>query len=229
MTVVKGTNYALRVLAGLAVLICSPRFYAQVPYEPKSGGCPEIVVTGPSGVSTPGELIGFIVEVSPEPASNLSYHWSTSSGEVNEGQSTKGIGVRYLMEMRGMTLTATVKVSGLPSHCGDSASENTPLIWDTGPEVISEFWIPITSIHQRNLRRVAAEVKSRPYDQIYIIEYFPSGTSDRSIKLKKSKIMAFLVKTLKVYGPAITIVTAEGDHPHTRIFLIPPGANNPTP
>lgn len=229
MAVARIFKYAGEVIVILAVLVFGRGSYAQNSEVPIASDCPEIIVIGPSGVSTPGGLIRFIVELSPEPTSNLTYHWRTSAGKVDEGQSTKSIGVRYLLEMRGTSLSATVKVSGLPSQCNDSASELTPLIWDPGPELIAEFSIPITTIHQRNLRKVADEQKNDPNGQIYIIEYFPPGTSERAINLKKNKILTFMVKTLKVDGPAITIVTSEADRRFTRIYRVPPGADNPMP
>ncbi len=229
MTVTRTFKYTVGVLAILVLLVFGRGSYAQNSDVPKVSDCPEIIVIGPSGVSTPGSLIRFVIELSPEPTSNLTYHWSTSAGKVDEGQSTKSIGVRYLMEMRGTSLIATVKVSGLPSQCKDSASDAAELIWDPGPELIAEFSISITTIHRRNLRKVADEQKNDPNGQIYIIEYFPPGTTERAINLKKNKILTFMVKTLKVDGPAITIVTSEADRRFTRIYRVPPGANNPTP
>lgn len=222
-------KYAVAVSAILVVVVSAYESFAQPSEVHKASECPEIIVTGPSGVSTPGDLIRFFVELKPEPKLNLLYEWSTSAGKVNEGQSTKSIGVRYLMEMRGTSLIATVKVSGLPSECKDSGSDVAPLTWDPGPELLSEFSISIARIHHQNLRKAADEQKNDPNVQIYIIEYFRPGTSVRSINLKKNKIMTFMVKTLKIYGPAVTIVTAEAYRPYTRIYCVPPGASNPMP
>lgn len=229
MSASRRVKYWVEMLIILGIFICVPGSYAQNSEEPNVDGCPQITVRGPAGIPELGELIWFDVELSPEPRSNLTYYWATNTGKINEGQSTKRVGVRYLMEMRGTTLVATVKISGLPPNCGDAASEDTPLIWEPVPELMSEFSIPIASIHQRNLRAAANEQKSNPNDQIYIIEYFPPGISERSIRLKKNKIMAFMVKTLKVDGLAVRIVTAEADRPLTRIYVIPPGVENPIP
>jgi len=229
MTEWTGIRTSVILLGILVVLVCEVESRAQIPDELKLTGCPQVQVVGPAGVTNPGDMAWFVVVVSPEPKSELKFHWTVSAGTVNEGQSARKIGVRYLMEMRGTTLTATVNVEGLPSQCRNSASDSAPLIWDPGPELISEFSVPIGSINTNQLKIAAAELNQNPNSQMYIIEYFPPSTSEPSKKRKKERIRSFMAGTLKFDVSRITIVTSEADSPTTKIYRIPPGASNPNP
>ena len=132
------------------------------------------------------------------------------------------------MEMWG-SLAATVEISGLPDHCPTSASASGGFTIDPGPELLSQYSIPVGSIHTRNLKAATRKRRDHPNNQIYIVEYFPAGVSEKAMRRKKSRIMAYMVDFLKVYGPSVTIVTFEADRLLTKIYLIPPGVSDPTP
>jgi hypothetical protein len=202
---------------------------AQSTEVPKANGCPVTSVTGPAGLHKPGDMIWFEVSVTPETLPNLSYRWTVNEGQINEGQSSKKIGVRYLDEMRATTLTATVEVGGIPDNCERSASESAPLVWEPVVVLISDFSVPIGTINPTKLREAAIEYAKWPNDQMYIIEYFPPGTTERAVKRKRDKIMAFMVGVMKMYGPSVTIVDGEAGKPMTKIYRVPHGTPNPTP
>ena len=229
VTMVACVRFSKVVLVSLLAFLLAFIANAQNAEVSKPSDCPQISVVGPAGVSMPGELIWFRVNLNPEPTSELKFHWTTDAGQVDEGQSTKRIGVRYLMGMRGTTLTATVKIEGLTSHCQNMASDGAPLIWDPGPELLSEFSVPLASIHIRYLRAAAAELVRNPNNQMYIIEYFPPRTSESSKTRKRNRIRSFMGDTLRFDVSRITIVTSEADRPLTKIYRIPPGAANPNP
>ncbi|PYS89389.1 MAG: hypothetical protein DMF62_07355 [Acidobacteria bacterium] len=171
----------------------------------------------------------FTVSVDPEPTTDLKFHWTTNVGQVTVGQSTRKIGVRSLMEMYGRSATATVKIEGLPNQCPNMASESALLEILLTAVLLDEFSSSINSISIRYLKAAAAELNRNPNNQMYIIEYFPPGTSEVSKKRKKDKIKSFMATTLKFDVDRITIITAEADKPRTKIYRIPPGASNPNP
>lgn len=216
-------------LAGFGCILFGVDSAAQSAEPSKSSDCPKITVVGPAGVSEPGDMIWFEATLEPEPNSSIKFNWTASAGKVDEGQSTKKIGVRYLMDMRGTTLVATVEVKGLPKECAVFASEAAPLTWDPRPELLSEFTVPIASIHKQNLRSAAADLNRNPNSQMFIVEYFPKGTNATIIERKHDQIMTYMTRTVKFDGSRITLVTAVSERTHTKIYRVPPGADNPNP
>ena len=208
--------------------VCSASLIAQDPNALKLNDCPKILVIGPAGVFQPGDTIAFAVSIDPEPTVSLKLHWMTNGGKIIDGQSTRKIRVRYEME-RGLALLTTVKIEGLPIHCANTASEVTPYEAIPEPELVSQFYAPITTINRKNLENAAELLNRYPNNQLYIIEYFPPGTSEASIKRKREKINVFMAKTVKFDVDRITFVAANAARSLTKIYRIPPGAANPTP
>ncbi len=215
--------------AAFVMSICCADIDAEKGEDGSIGTCPAIIVTEPAGALQPGELIRFDVSLVPEKSEKLKFYWTTDKGRVNEGQSTRHIGIRYLMEMRGTSVTATVKIEGLADHCPNSASGSAGLTWDPVPELLADFSVPVSSINRKSLRTAAEELVKNPHSQMYIIEYFPHATTKASSRRKTKMVMTFFTETLKFDGSRVTIVFSEADRPRTRIFRIPPGSDNPTP
>jgi hypothetical protein len=217
-----------RLLGVLSLLICGVELRAQSTDTPKDNGCPTISVTGPAGIPYPGEMVWFEVSLMPEPLSKILYRWRVDKGRIEKGHDTKRIGVRYSVEMHG-NLTATVDIEGLPKNCWVTASETLNFSIDPSAILISEFSVPIASIHTKNLQEAAIELDKNPNNQMYIVEYFPIGTSESVIKRKKEKILAFMTGKLKFDGSRITLVTEQDGKPRTKIYRLPPGVANPIP
>lgn len=204
---------------------------AQSAEAPKQPGCPTISVLGPSGVTAPDDMAWFEVSITPDASPNLTYFWKLDRGQVNEGQATKRIAVRYTRELRGTTVTATVEVNGLPSGCSNTASESAPLTYCPDFVLLSEFSVPITSVDTKSLKIAATELTQDPNSQLYIIEYFPDTASKAAVKRKLDLVVNHMVRSLKFDRSRITMVVGEsGDgRPRTKIYQIPPGAANPNP
>ncbi len=218
-------------LVVLVVLICYIDTRTQ-DQEAKQTVCPTIMVSGPAGIPMPGDIIWFEVSVTPESFPNLTYNWEFNKAQITEGQSTKRIGVLYPREMPGSSLTATITILGLPKNCPNSVSENLS-ICDALPVplLISDFSNPVASINRPKLAAAAKELLGNPNNQLYIIEYFPSSASRAAVKRKLDLVVDHMIRSLKFDRSRMTIAVAESEdeRPRTKVYRIPPGADNPTP
>src|SRR5687768_13986812 len=97
--------------AALIVLAACMSLTAQ-----QTTSCPHVTITGPAGVTAPGETATYQVSVnlSENQKLQLEYVWSTTAGEIVRGQGTTSIEVRREL---GRTMVATVEVRGLPEGC----------------------------------------------------------------------------------------------------------------
>lgn len=217
------------VLAALVMLVCSEGTNAQRAADSNNAECPVITVTGPAGVAQPGDLIWFDVSLSPEQPKKLKFYWTTNQGRVNEGRPASRISVKYLTEMRGTELIVTVKVTGLPPNCPDSASASHPLIWEPEPLLIADFSVPVSAVGRKNLRVAADVLAKNPNSQMYIIEYFRPQTSEALKRRKANSIMKFFTEVVKFDRDRVNIVFAEALRVRSKIYQVPPGSDNPTP
>jgi hypothetical protein len=98
--------------------------------------CPAISITGPAGITSPGETMTFTTY---EPMGlNIIYKWSVSKGgRIESGQGTPSIKVLMSTNLNISNITATVELSGLDATCPYTASETAfisqgdPLVLDT--------------------------------------------------------------------------------------------------
>lgn len=209
-------------------LVCAVHVGAQSTEQTTPDDCPKVSVYGPAGVVQPSEIIAFVVSIKPEPTVELKFHWTTNAGTIIEGQSTRRIRIRYEREL-GTASTAAVKIEGLPAACATAASETIMTLVHGEPEIVATFAGSATSIDRKNLETAASVLDRFPNYKMYIIEYFPAGTSLKAIKRKQDMVMAFMTRTLKFDSSRITFVAAEAERPLTRIYRIPPGVSNPNP
>lgn len=91
--------------------------------QPATSNCPEIVVTGPSGVTKAGDPMTFTASIRHSLPDKAGYDWSVSSGMIESGQGTATIKVQTTKDMAGSNVTAMVKIRGVGVGCADTASE----------------------------------------------------------------------------------------------------------
>ncbi len=209
---------------------------AQNTEDPKANDCPQIGVMTMAGIPNIGGMVWFELLGIPDTIPGLTYKWTVNMGSVDQGQSSKHIKVRYLEEMLGRRLTATVTISGLPEKCPNTASESLSV---SGPHyvwvLLSKYSVPTNLVHKKNLKVGVTELMKNDYvsthSQLYIIEYFPDGTNQATIRRKRDLVMDHLVRVLKFDRSRVTIVTAESpdNKPYTKIYSVPPGSDNPLP
>jgi hypothetical protein len=188
--------------------------------------CATLSVSGPAGVTNPGDTMTFTANVSGGPA--VTYNWTVSAGTIESGQGTPSIVVRTARENAGQTITATVTLGGQDPacNCPSTASESGPVQPVPEPVLVDQFGaLPNDDIRGR-LDNFFQELSNNPNNQGYIINY---GT-DREITARERLITNHI--TFRNFDRSrITLVRGgdKGTGPETRLYRIPPGATNPNP
>lgn len=188
--------------------------------------CPSLSVSGPAGVTEPGQTMTFTANVSGGP--DVTYNWTVSSGTIESGQGTPSIVVRTSDADAGTNIRATVTLGGTDPacNCPREASESGPVAAPTTSELVDEFGaLPNDDIRGR-LDNFFTVLNNNPNNQGYIINY---GT-DRQITARERLITNHI--TLRGFDRSrITLVRGgdTGAGPNTRLYRVPPGAANPNP
>ena len=214
----------------IALLVCVST-YAQVEPKPSPGNdCPSMSVTGPAGIVEPGETGMYVVELIGKVPPGITFKWSLSEGGISEGQGTRSIKVVFPEQKGGVSSsTATVEVVGLSPGCPNTASETYSIVIDYIPMLLDEFSIGPSMVNKKALAAAADDLSKNANNQLYIIEYFRAGTSKKSVEKKLAMIRAYMTRSLKFDGSRITIITDVAHAPLTKIYRVPPGADNPAP
>jgi PKD-like domain len=187
--------------------------------------CPTVTVTGPSGLTNPGETMTFTANGgNPE----TTYNWSVSAGTIESGQGTPSITVSTTPDMAGSNVTATVTLGGAPEgcNCPTTASETAGLPAKLEAVPVDEFGDLRPDDVKARLDALFAELGNNPNDQGYIINY---GTA-RQIAARE-KIITTHIRFRRFDASRITIVRGgdTGAGINTKLFRVPAGAENPAP
>jgi hypothetical protein len=191
--------------------------------------CPSISVTGPAGVTPPGQSMTFTANISG--GDGLSINWTVSGGgTIVAGQGTRSIVVATSANDAGRTITATVQLSGFDpvcESCPSTASESAPVADVPEPILVDEFGRLSNDEIRAKLDFFFAELANNPSDMGYIINY---GTS-REIAARERLIINH-INFRRFDRTRITIVSG-GSSPtgqvNTRLYRVPIGADNPNP
>jgi hypothetical protein len=189
--------------------------------------CATLSVTGPAGVTVPGDAMTFTANASGGQAPT-NYNWTVSSGTIESGQGTPSITVRTDASMAGGNVTATVDIGpGQPGcNCVTTAQETAPVEARPTAVLIDQFGkLPNDEIRGR-LDTFFAELQNNPNNQGYIINY---GT-DKEIAARE-KLITNHIAFRNFDRSRITLVRGgnTGEGPSTKLYRIPPTAENPAP
>lgn len=177
----------------------------------------------------PGEAVKFVVEIVGSAPETAQYRWSVDKGEIVEGQGTPTLTTTY-RETSEVKITATVEVFGLPKGCPNVASETFGIaICYTNPILVEEGSVASTKIDKIKLDHLVSELAKYPGAIIYIIEYFPPKTAQSRVNRKSQTITEYLSKSKGIDPNRIKVVADVMDKVLTRYYLVPPGADFPTP
>ncbi len=190
--------------------------------------CASISVTGPAGITAPGNTMTFTASVTGGTADNMTYNWTVDSGTIESGQGTPSIVVATDSSMAGSTVTATVDIGGqAPScNCPTTASDTGVVAENPEPTQIDEFGkLPNDEVRGR-IDNMFVILSNNPDAQGYIINY---GT-DREIAARE-KLIQNHINFRKYDRSRVTMV--RGGNPdgvqNTKVYTVPPGAENPIP
>jgi len=184
--------------------------------------CSPISVSGPSGVTNPGDTMTFTASVSGD----VTYNWTVSDGTIESGQGTPSITVRTTSGMAGSNVTATVTVGGLCAECPNSASETAGVATRPTPNQVDEFGKATDDDVKARVDGFYTTLGNNPSAQGYIINY-GSATEIRKRRAQITKAINF-----RKYDPSrVTFVDGpdNGTGVNTKFYIVPAGADNPTP
>lgn len=195
---------------------------AQIP----ENNCPKIAVIGPSGVTRAGDALTFTANVGASDRNNkLEYSWTVSAGTIESGQGTSGINVRSTPEMGNTMITATVKVSGLPEDCVNTAYE------EAGIEAIIDHTLPDSfgNLSKSDIRARIDNIYIRPQnspDLKCIIVVGFNKNDPRSFKVRYLKKFLDAILSLKKDPARVKFQIKEGESElNTEIWLFGPETN----
>ncbi|MGB7210633.1 MAG: hypothetical protein WBD27_18400 [Pyrinomonadaceae bacterium] len=188
--------------------------------------CAELSVSGPAGITEPGSTMTFTANVSGGSQSNVTYNWTVSAGTIESGQGTPSIVVATTREMANSSVTATVNLGGLCESCRKEASEVGGIADLPKAEQVDEFGKLANDEIRGRLDTFFATLANNPNDQGYIINY---GT-DKEIAARE-KLITNHINFRKFARDRITLVRGgdTGSGVNTKLYRIPPGADNPAP
>ncbi|MFM9903939.1 MAG: hypothetical protein ACKVQJ_05130 [Pyrinomonadaceae bacterium] len=186
--------------------------------------CPTLSVNGPSGVTSPGSPMTFTANVSGG-TGDPTYNWSVSAGTISGGQGTSSITVDTT-GLAGKNVTATVEIGGLCAECTRTASETAGVADRPVPNLVDEFGKAVDDIVKGRVDTFFIALNNDPNARGYIINY---GTP-AEIKKRRAQIMK-AINFRKYDVSRITFVDGpnNGTGINTKFYLVPAGADNPTP
>jgi hypothetical protein len=189
--------------------------------------CPTLSVTGPAGITDQGGLMTFTANVSGGTAQTITYNWNVDAGTIESGQGTPSISV--MAPSDGTTnVEATVTITlDVDCDCPKSASANGPVTAPTEAILVDEFG-PLSNDDIRvRLDNFFTELSNNPNNQGYIINY---GT-DRQIAARERLITNHIA--FRGFDRSRITLVSGGASPdgeqRTKLYRIPPGAENPAP
>lgn len=185
--------------------------------------CPKISLE--SNTTTPNEenFIVYTVSMSSEANQyNIRYNWTVRFGSIVSGNETSSVKVK----VDENSLYINVQITGLPAQCSNTASESF-VIDPPYPIQFDEFSISTTRINKASLNSLAAELQNNPGANVYIFENFRSNVSQKLIKQKIQKTIAYLSETNGINKDRITILYKRKRENLTKIFIVLVGATPP--
>lgn len=181
--------------------------------------CPQISMSGPSGVPNPGDSITFTAQVDTGGKElKIEYVWSISAGEITSGQGTDTITVKA----PNGSLTTTVEIKGLPEGCSSTFSEAVQWCGRLPqPELIETFRGAITAKDKARIEKLRSVMWNDPNAQY---RFFVAGKDNAQIRANVQTIIKYLRFPEDV---RVTFVQIAPGSEVTGFWRIPVGADDP--
>ncbi len=127
-----------------------------------------------------------------------------------------------------MGLIATVEIKGLPENCPNAFSEQVEYLPRPSSFLLDEFGNFSNNKVKARIEAMYIKLRDEPNSQGYIINY---GT-DNEIAARENQIRK-AIDFLKYDSSRVTLVRG-GANPNgvgvfTKVWIVPPGADNPQP
>jgi hypothetical protein len=188
--------------------------------------CGTLDVTGPTGVTSPGDSITFTANVTG--GATVTYDWTVSAGTIESGQGTPTITVSTTPEMANSNVTATVNLGGTDPacNCKTTDSETAGIAGGPEPRQVDEFGKQVDDEVKARIDAFYIELNNDPNAKGYIVNY---GT-DKEIAKREAQIKK-AIRFRKYDESRITMVSGgdTGAGVNTKLYVVPAGADVPTP
>jgi len=203
----------------LLLATCSLSITAQT----AENNCPKIAVVGPSGVTLAGDAVTFTANVGSSDRNNkLGYNWTVSAGTIESGQGTASINVRGTQDLGNTTITATVKVSGLPADCADTVYEEAGIYANIDPDSADSFGNLSKSDIRARIDNTYIRLQNIPDLKCIIFIRF-NKNEPRSFKIRYLKNILDAILSLKKDPARVRFNITEGESElDTQIWLFYP-------
>ncbi|MFN0141790.1 MAG: hypothetical protein ACKVQW_17080 [Pyrinomonadaceae bacterium] len=188
--------------------------------------CVSIGVSGPSGITNPGDSMTFTANVGG--GGDYTYNWTVSNGTITSGQGTSSITVATTKGMAGQNVTASVSVGGLCPECPREASETAGVAPPIPVTQIDEFGKAPDDDVKARVDGLYTQLNNNPTAQGYIINY---GTAAEIAK-RRAQIMKAINRPGTGYDASrVTFIDGPntGTGINTKFYIVPAGADVPQP
>lgn len=194
--------------------------------------CPTISVTSPSGIIPIGDSMTFTANLSGGSYDKISYEWIISSGTLTSGQNTSTITVATDADLAGQTITATVKIIGLPQECKNEASASGEIVsppLNNGCILTRNTYYGKISWRDEKeiLENVAFELKNDTSAVAYFIVRNKSKNRSQIIKLRETKVRKYLFDKFKIAKNRIKFIDGGEDEDEIQIVIVPKSMLSP--
>lgn len=210
------------IFATILCLVFSFSVFAQNERSP----CPTIEVVG--GGINPDETMSFSVKVGDEAKNlNLEYKWTVSQGKIIEGQGTPSVKIDTT-GLSDVNITANIEIKGLPENCAKTDSEIGSVIICYREILFDQYGKLSANKIKERIQNLYNELGNNPNSQGYIINY---GT-DKEIAIREKQITK--ASSLVRLDPIRLTIVSGGSNPNgagvwTKVWIVPPGTDNPQP
>lgn len=217
----------MKCLSAIAFVFAVAAFAAaQTKSEPSPSECPSISITAPAGVPNPNEPLYYFLDIKGELPEGAEIVWTTSSGQILTGQGTNKIGIYNAEDTE---LKVSVEISGLPKQCPNTASEQANWVIDLTSRQLVEIDNEGFRLDKDAVKSAIETAQENPDDFLFFIQYYRYDTDAFRLRQLEQELKEYLTKELKIKDPFFKFVTKQADKPLMKIYLVPPGAEDPNP
>jgi hypothetical protein len=193
--------------------------------------CPSIstVSASPDRVKV-GETVTFTASVNtPSGATEPSYNWSVSSGEIVSGQGSNVIMVRAT---NSGDLTATVELGNVAPECPRAGSATALVEQPPISRLIDEYGKELPNKSKQRLDALAIELQNNPGSRGVIIAW--GGNTKSATRIAQRRLdfaIKYLTENRGIERSRLTPINAgaSSSGEWTQLWFVPAGAEDPTP
>ncbi len=187
--------------------------------------CPAVQIGSPSRTAKRGETIKYAARVNNTVSlSPLQYNWTVSPDTVFAGQGGHEI---EFERPSGDILNVRLEVVGLPPHCNRNAAVSTRFNPSPRAFRLDQFIGPLTTISDRQLKRIADVVRRQPTSQLFVVLEYNSDETELAAK-QKGQLIASLLSKSQVDVKRINYLLGQTSRERVQFWLVPDGAEVPT-